>query len=228
MISELAEKLMLGLAALPPRRDAPYDSLASRLVPSLSYGRHRGPAPESARRAAVAIVLLRRVDGSLFIPLTRRPKSLRHHGGQVSLPGGKVELGESDLNAALREFTEELGVALENPIVCGTLPPLYVFASDNLVSPIIFAADAPRTNWQPDLLEVDQVIELPASVLTSRESIVRMSRVRQITRDGQIIGEFKLKTPAYRLGPHRIWGATAILLAELAAVLACEQTLASD
>jgi hypothetical protein len=104
MTERLAERLTEAIAALPPRRDT-----ARQLAPALAYGRHRGPAPEMTRRAAVAIALLKRDDGSTFIPLTMRPKSLKHHGGQVSLPGGKVELGESDLQAAMREFTRRDG-----------------------------------------------------------------------------------------------------------------------
>lgn len=214
MTQRLAERLTEAIAALPPRRDT-----ARQLAPALAYGRHRGPAPEIARRAAVAIALLKRDDGSSFIPLTMRPKSLKHHGGQVSLPGGKVELGESDLQAAMREFAEELGVSLDHAIPCGTLPPIYVYASDNLVSPIVLVADAPREEWKPDLLEVDQVIELPTEVLLSKHSRVRVTRRRAIRRADTIVGEFSFRAPAYRFNEHRIWGATAMLLGELAELL---------
>ena len=121
--------------------------------------------------AAVALAVLQRSDGSMFVPLTTRPKSLNHHGGQVSLPGGKVELGESDLQAAVREFQEELGVSLEHATCCGALPPIYVYGSDNLVSPQVLFGNASADPWQPDLLEVDRVIELPLEVLRTRRSI---------------------------------------------------------
>jgi len=210
----LAEKLTAAIAAMPPRRDT-----ARQLAPSLAYGRHRGPAPETARRAAVAIAILKRADGSAFIPLTLRPKSLKHHGGQISLPGGKVELGESDLQAAMREFHEELGIAIHEPSCCGSLPPVYVYASDNLVSPIVITAAAPSLPWEPDLLEVDRVIELPIEVLGMRRSRVRITRRRAIQREHQTVDEYKFTSPAFRFEDHRIWGATAMLLGELAGLL---------
>ena len=206
-----AELLTAAIARLPPRRDRP-----RQLAPELAYGRHRGPAAASARRAAVALAVLQRSDGSMFVPLTTRPKSLKHHGGQVSLPGGKVELGESDLQAAVREFQEELGVSLDHATCCGALPPIYVYGSDNLVSPQVLFGNASADPWQPDLLEVDRVIELPLEVLRTRRSIVHVPRSRSLMRDGKIVAEFSFRAPAIRFAEHRVWGATAMLLAELA------------
>lgn len=214
MPTGLAEHLTTEIAALLPRRDT-----ARQLAPSLAYGRHRGPAPKTARRAAVALALLKREDGSIFLPLTMRPKSLKYHGGQISLPGGKVELGESDLQAAMREFQEELGLGLEQPLCCGSLPPMYVYASDNLVSPMVIVASALTSPWQPDLLEVDRVIELPLEVLLGKHTRVRVKRSRAIRRDNESRGEFKFRAPAYRFEDCRIWGATAMLLGELADLL---------
>lgn len=210
----LAELLTTAIAALPPRRDR-----ARQLAPELAYGRHRGPAATSARRAAVAIAILQRPDGSMFVPLTTRPKSLKHHGGQVSLPGGQVEPGESDLQAAMREFQEELGVSLETAICCGSLPPIYVYASDHLVSPLVLVGEAPRQAWQPDLLEVDRVIEIPLEVLRHKAYWEQVSRSRFLTRDLTTVGEFMFRAPAIRFQEHRIWGATAMLLTELADIL---------
>jgi 8-oxo-dGTP pyrophosphatase MutT (NUDIX family) len=144
-----------------------------------------------------------------------RPKSLRHHGGQISLPGGKIETGESDLQAALREFEEELGVSLSQATFCGTLPPIYVYASDNLVSPIVLVGDAPSVAWQPDLFEVDRVFELPLEVLLSKKPMSFFSRQRHIMRGDEAVGSFQFKTPVFHHEGHRIWGATAMLLAEL-------------
>ncbi|MGV3486333.1 MAG: NUDIX hydrolase [Planctomycetaceae bacterium] len=206
-----AELLTAAIARLPPRRDRP-----RQLAPELAYGRHRGPAVATARRAAVAMAVLQRRDGSMFVPLTTRPKSLKHHGGQVSLPGGKVEPGESDLQAAMREFQEELGVSLEHATCCGALPPIYVFGSDNLVSPLVLFGEASTDPWRPDLLEVDQVIEMPLEVIRTGRYMVRVTRTRELRRDLTVVGEFKFRTPAIRYGVHRIWGATAMLLAELA------------
>jgi len=211
--TSLAEQLTTAIASLPPRRDTA--SFGASFVPALAYGRHRGPAPDGARRAAVAIAILERKDGSMFVPLTMRPQSLRHHGGQVSLPGGKIESGESDLQAALREFEEELGVPVKEPKFCGALPPLYLYTSDNIVSPIVLVSAAPTVPWQPDLFEVDRVIELPLEVLLSRKSPSHLSRQRRLMRGDETVGEFRFRAPVFRYDEHHVWGATAMLLGEL-------------
>ena len=218
MITSLAEQLTSAIASLPPGRDR-LSSPGASLVPALAYGRHRGPAPDGARRAAVAIAVLQREDGSMFVPLTMRPQSLRHHGGQVSLPGGKIEHGESDLQAALREFDEELGVALDQSLFCGTLTPLYVYSSDNLVSPIVLVGAAPATSWQPDLFEVDRVIELPLEVLLNKKPTDHVSRHRRLLRHDKPVGEFSFKAPVFRYEGHRVWGATAMLLGKLGSLI---------
>ena len=103
------------------------------MSPELSYGRHAGPAPHTARHAAVVLLLFRR-DGRWHLPLTERPDTLAHHAGQISLPGGAVDAGESSTEAALRELDEELG--FNAPVeVLGQLADCYVFASDFLVTP---------------------------------------------------------------------------------------------
>src|SRR5262245_5387182 len=95
------------------------------MAPELSYGRHRGPAPYTARAAAVVLLLFRR-GGRWHIPLTERPATLAHHAGQISLPGGAVDAGESSNDAAIRELNEELGY--DEPIeVLGRLSDCYVF-----------------------------------------------------------------------------------------------------
>lgn len=140
----------------------------SRLCPRLSYGRHRGPARIDSRRAAVAIVIYpHRSSGQLCLTLTRRPTTLSHHGGQVCLPGGRIESGESPTQAALREYEEELGVKPEGITEIGCLSPIYVFASDNWVETIVMTTQTPRGPWRPDPVEVDQVIEMPLSAIAN-------------------------------------------------------------
>ena len=91
------------------RRALPGAAVQSRYQPQASYGRHFGPAPASARPAAV-LVLLYPDAGAWHLPLTLRPMYLADHAGQISLPGGAVEPGESSELAAVRELDEELGV----------------------------------------------------------------------------------------------------------------------
>lgn len=187
------------------------------VVPELSYGRHRGPVASNARLAAVAVTLYREAD-EWFLPLTLRPTSLQHHAGQVCLPGGRVEAGESTYQAALREFEEELGVPAKVQQSCGELSPQYVYASNNFVHPVVAVIDTPGP-WQPDPTEVDQVISLPLTVLLRRDHRATVTKRRQVVSSSETVDQLTFRAPAYQFEGHLIWGATALILDQLAQIL---------
>ena len=90
------------------------------------------------KRAAVAIVLVEAdaaADGTALV-LTRRTASLRSHGGQWALPGGRCDEGEMPVAAALRELHEELGLELDPAQVLGSLDD-YPTRSGYLVTPVV-------------------------------------------------------------------------------------------
>jgi 8-oxo-dGTP pyrophosphatase MutT (NUDIX family) len=186
---------------------------------SLAYGRHRGPAPLGTRRAAVVIGLYQDAFGQWTIPLTLRPRFLQHHGGQISLPGGKIERGEDAYGAALREFQEELGVTPDVRYRCGELSSQYVFASANLVRPVVSILAAPAAPWNPDPVEVEEIIELPLSVLVDSQSRIAPTRRILVRNQGHHVGSLSMQTPAIEFQNHHIWGATALILDELAQIL---------
>ncbi|MCO8122372.1 CoA pyrophosphatase [Stieleria sp. TO1_6] len=201
-----------------------------RLSPRLAYGRHRGPARLDARRAAVIVVIYpHRRSGQLCLTLTRRPSSLSHHGGQVCLPGGKIEAGETALQAALREYREELGVDVAVVEQLGCLPPIYVFASDNLVDTWVVTADTPCGDWQPDPVEVDEVIEMPLESLLQLAAPGERLASRKKMRTGKSQADGEVFQYGFRHRslefvdcdgrPKELWGATAMLLDDLAHVL---------
>ena len=214
-MSSIESKIeMLATAAdLPARLAASLhgghraDAWRSRMSPQLSYGRHAGPAPCTARAAAVLLLLFRR-GGRWHLPLTERPAALAHHGGQISLPGGAIDAGESSSAAALRELHEELGVSAEIELL-GRLADCYVFASDFLITPWVAAADF-EPQWRPHAREVQAVVELPLEVLLDERAIGQLTIER---------GPLAFHAPCFRVGTARIWGATSIILSELAGVL---------
>jgi 8-oxo-dGTP pyrophosphatase MutT (NUDIX family) len=177
---------------------------APQMSPELSYGRHAGPPPATAIAAAVMLLLYPR-NGRWHIPLTQRPAGLPRHGGQISLPGGRVERGESPEAAAKRELVEELGIS--EPIsLLGRLPDRYVYASDYVITPHVAAIDH-RPHWIPDAREVERVVEMPVDVLFDATAVDRMTVER---------GPLVFHAPCYTASGVRIWGATAVILAELA------------
>ncbi len=218
--SEMATRLSERLTELrtSPRRDG----LQWNMTPQLAYGRHRGPARMNSRQAAVAVGLYFDPDEGWIVPLTRRPHALRHHGGQICFPGGRIEAGETPTAAALREFEEELGIAADVVEICGELPMQYVYASDNEVTPVVCVLRKPSRPWQPDPAEVDEVIHLPLQIPCQRSSVGSFwhQRCVQAARDPQIdVAEFRFSAPAFEYQSLRIWGATAVILDQLAQCL---------
>ncbi|MGB7324706.1 MAG: CoA pyrophosphatase [Rubripirellula sp.] len=194
-------------------------SSCTSISPTLSYGRHRGPAAMQARIAAVAVTLYRDANNQWTIPLTLRPTTLAHHGGQISLPGGQVDAGETIRQAALREFEEELGLPPQVRMFCGPLATQYVYASRNLVFPIVMVIDGPQQDWQPDPIEVAEVVTLPLSVLLNPHSRIDTLKSRSVRSGSGVVGTFQFRARAIHHQQHEIWGATGMILDQLAQIL---------
>jgi 8-oxo-dGTP pyrophosphatase MutT (NUDIX family) len=179
-----------------------------RMAPQPRGGWKPGFAPDQARPAA-ALLLLYPVEGQAAILLTKRSASLPDHPGQVSLPGGAVDPGESIEAAALREAEEEVGLARAGVRVLGHLTPLHIPVSGFVLHPVVGVA-ARRPAMRPEPGEVERIIEAPVHHLLDPR---RHHRVNQ-RRDGV---EFEM--PYFDLEGEQVWGATAMVLAEFAALL---------
>ncbi|WP_340647663.1 CoA pyrophosphatase [Phenylobacterium sp.] len=105
------------------------------------------------RRAAVAIVLSGR-DGELTYLLTRRALTMRRGAGNYALPGGNLEPGEDAVTAAIRETSEELGVAITPGEVLGMLDDFETLGG-HVVTPVVFWSDEALI-LNPDPTEVDR------------------------------------------------------------------------
>lgn len=180
----------------------------AEFAPELSLGRHLGPPAHDARHAAV-VALIYPIAGEPNIALTLRPRSMQSHAGQVCLPGGMLERGESPPQAAVRELNEELGVCVQTDEILGTLSPIFVFASNFLVTPFVAYLDV-RPIFSPSSDEVEKLIELPVSYL--QDPTIETIQIRR--------GPVAFSAPCFRYLDSKIWGATTIMLAELADVIA--------
>ena len=119
---------------------------------------------DQLRRAAVAIVIVADA-ASASILLTLRPASINRHSGQYALPGGRLDEGETVIEAALRELHEEMNIALTQSDVLGRLDD-YPTRSGFRISPVVMWGND-VTDIQPDPSEVAQVFHLPLDQLNS-------------------------------------------------------------
>ncbi len=154
---------------------------------------------------AGVLVLLYPKEGMLHLVLTRRTDRVDFHKGQISFPGGKKETGEELEQAAIREAQEELGIDPDSVRVLGMLTPLYIPPSNYCIYPVVALAEN-RPDFQPSSVEVAEVLEIPLDHLLSPHNI---------QREMWIIRDAEVEVPFYSYGKHKIWGATAMVLAEL-------------
>jgi 8-oxo-dGTP pyrophosphatase MutT (NUDIX family) len=162
--------------------------------------------PVEPMRASRAL----RSSEQAHILLTVRAGTLGRHGGQVSLPGGVIEPGETFEQAALREAHEEVGLSPDGVRVLGALTALDIPVSGFRLQPIVAVTET-RPQLSPSDREVARILEVDLEELLNPAHFVSIER----KRDG-----IALTVPAFHVEGHEIWGATAMVLAEFLAVLA--------
>jgi len=169
--------------------------------------------PENVRLSAV-MVLLYIKDEQWHLLTIRRTMDGNAHSGQISFPGGRYESQDADfLATALRETFEEVGIEPDKITPLGALSPVYIVVSNYNVYPFLGYWDASSpliisTN------EVHEVLEIPLSTLFSEETKKQAEVVTPIQPN------IKRKVNAYHLEDNIIiWGATAIIIAELELLL---------
>src|SRR6056297_4142107 len=201
-ISALRERILAALADSAAPRDP---TLAT---PPSVYG----DVPEGLRRhfagrktpAGVLIPLLAR-GADYHVLFTRRSPDLRHHPGQVSFPGGRMEPEDRDVtDAALREAEEEVGLPRGHVRIAGYLEP-HLTITGYAVTPVVgFVHQGFEIRVDPG--EVEEAFEVPLDFLMDERNLRRAWR----EFEGSEIPVYE-----YHYGGHRIWGATASMLVTL-------------
>ncbi len=159
---------------------------------------------DSCLKAGVLVLLYPRED-NLYLVLTRRTDRVDFHKGQISFPGGRQEAEEGLEQTAVREAQEELEVDPGSIRILGMLTPLYIPPSNYCIYPVVALTES-RPDFQPSQLEVAEVLEIPLDHLLNPQNI---------RREMWTIGDTDVEVPFYAFGKHKIWGATAMVLAEL-------------
>lgn len=171
------------------------------------------PTPNHRTREGGVLLLLypNGPTGELHLVLTRRTETVGNHRGQISFPGGSVDPDdESTSQTALREACEEIGVCGKELRLLGDLTPLYIPPSNFRIHPhVAWLPRRPQFRLQPD--EVAELLEAPISHFLDERNIG--------VEDWPLRGDL-VTVPFYNICGHKIWGATAMVLAEFAAVLA--------
>ena len=169
-------------------------------------------APKNATIACVLILLFPKNEEWHFVLIQRMPHEKDRHSGQVSFPGGRLE--ESDISleyGALREAEEEVGVDKNEIEILGRLTELYIPVSNFLVHPFVgFMEKTPEWTAQPS--EVESILEIPLADLLDKE---KRKKVDMKMRNNIILKD----TPYFDFDGKVVWGATAMMLNELAWVV---------
>lgn len=166
------------------------------------------PAEDDARRAAVLVPVLMEPDGAHLV-YTVRKDHLNDHAGQISFPGGSLDVrDESLLDTALREAEEEIDLSRDLVEVIGALEDMYIPPSNFRVSPYVgLLPPEAEMVLAPD--EVEEIFTVSLRALMAPETFRKVLWQRD-GRDYEV-PIFAVKTPELR----NIWGATAGMTAAL-------------
>lgn len=168
--------------------------------------KERFDLPDKNVKRGGVLLLLYQQNNEVYIPLTQRHDYGGVHGGQVSLPGGKLEDQDQDIIAtALRETHEEIGISQEMIAVLGTLTDLYIPPSNFRVTPVVgYIQESP--DFIIDPREVKELIETPVQYILDEQNLKR--------KDILVRNGMRINAPYFDIHGKTVWGATAMILSE--------------
>ena len=192
------------------------EKLANGLLPGLDA--HKKMAhphrfiefpPENSKLAGVMALFYPKGFHWQMVLIERQPFDVRdQHKGQISFPGGKFDITDTDLaSTAIRETEEEIGVYAKHINLLGPLTPLYISVSNFHVFPFIGILDFEPV-FYPQSTEVKEIIEVPILDLLNPENH-QLSEI-------QLHKNFILdEVPCFKIKEKVIWGATAMIISEI-------------
>ena len=199
-----AEKLKIELTKGLPGTD-----VQGQMAPKHRFSEFPTSPGKDTLNAAVLILLYPHL-GSVYTVLTQRHSYDGVHSAQISFPGGKREPADvSDVHTALREAEEEIGIDPSMISVFGTLTPLFIPASNILVTSVIgWVKNRPEFIIDPK--EVAFLIDADLKKLLDPALV----KIKPYEIRGRII-----EVKYFDYDDNMIWGATAMILKELLAII---------
>lgn len=184
--------------AMPPQREA--------------WIKHSLQRPDPPKKASVLCCFFPDEQGITHFALIKRQASKHAHGGQYALPGGRQEESDaSNWETALREAEEEVHILQDLVHYVRALQSLYIPPSHFEVFPFVGYLDQ-SPSLKPQLSEVAAVYPIPLASLLTPENLVEIPITTSYMEQQPV--------PAFNLEGHMVWGATAMMLAELRELIA--------
>jgi len=160
------------------------------------------PDNSKSKLAAVMIIIF---GNEPMLLMTERPKTMNHHAGEISFPGGMWKEGDGDLlGTAIRETSEELGMEISRSLVIGQLKTVTTLNSGFTIAPFITILD-----------ELPPII--PNSEIASVLRIPLFSLLQTIEDDKDPSHKSILEMYTFKFNNHLIWGASARMLKQILA-----------
>lgn len=175
------------------------------MEPNHTKGQERRmDAPPEADASSVLLLIFPNAKQELELILTLRTSDI-NHGGQLSCPGGRSEQEETEIQTALREAQEEIGINPNDVRIAGKLSKLYVSHSKSYVTPVIGFLDyTPKLNLNP--AEVEEAFSVELDSLVDKKNLT--------VEDWDLRDQDTYRVPYWDVHRVPLWGATAMMLSE--------------
>lgn len=166
--------------------------------------------PNKRTLKSAVLILLYPCNDDIYFPLILRQTYKGVHSAQVAFPGGRYEpTDESLICTALREAKEEIGLNTADVQILGTLTEVFISPSNFLVLPVVGYISY-RPDMSPDPREVKEIFEVSLQHFKAPNILGESEYL--------VLGE-PVITPHYEFNGHKMWGATAKMVAELLSIL---------
>jgi len=166
--------------------------------------------------AAVLVPIYRGPDRELRLVLVRRT-SYGIHGGQIAFPGGtRISCDGTLVDTAKRETEEEIGIPAGSMKILEHLPVIETRSTGFRIHPFLARIVPPKT-WKPDPREIAEVLEVRVKDLSLPENRGRETRTVHVGQERK--KTVRRRISFFRVGSHKLWGATYRILDPLVARL---------